>query len=624
MPVLLKEATLDTASTSGDYITKLADGTRFFRVDKSTGRVGLGSRATPGNIPQVLMHIGIEDTSTDEVIEIERLERTTTGIAMPGIGARRTVFLQNSFGTPVEALREDVTFTVVDGMAEASSWSVFMPISGLMTEKLRSDDQFYLDIFGLARATHLVIGTETNVFTDLNRLHINDDSGPYLTLHNSSVVEQMSIGHTPTGDFALMYNAHQTVGFTTSFNVTKQSWRFGVLNSDEFTIDRAPATGGAITWTNFLRISSAGTVGIGMESSSETPSARLHIVKNDASTNTALELLRLDRRTTGIASHGIGAAISFHIEDNTGAINEYVQLRSIAADIGSGNHGTFTVFTRKTAGLPGLDMVPRLEITSGTGGASGTSFAIINRRTDGVEGPIAQIGNGTSGANWGILTLFFNNNFVQSLWEWGGWTIRGPGADDFAAFTPGKIVFTKSVLIGGPTPASAPATTLHVKRVDSSTNVAIEITRLERLTTGAAAVGIGLFSTWFIQDASGTSVEAFREIVDVEDVATATFSARVKYSMRINGTTVNLFQITKTTDAAGVYDIKPQTDNEGNLGTDTLRWRRVRAVTVTSGDLQLVSDDGKSDWTLREGEECLWAINNRTGKKYQVVLKEVQ
>jgi hypothetical protein len=69
----------------------------------------------------------------------------------------------------------------------------------------------------------------------------------------------------------------------------------------------------------------------------------------------------------------------------------------------------------------------------------------------------------------------------------------------------------------------------------------------------------------------------------------------------------------------------PGGDNTQNLGSASNRW-----ANIYTGDLHLSNNgsansiDGTSgDWTIQEGEENLYIINNKTGKKYQFILKEI-
>ena len=76
---------------------------------------------------------------------------------------------------------------------------------------------------------------------------------------------------------------------------------------------------------------------------------------------------------------------------------------------------------------------------------------------------------------------------------------------------------------------------------------------------------------------------------------------------------------------SGAGHFFPYTNNASDLGTSSKRWRNLYI-----NDLQL-SNEGNSnsvdgtwgDWTLQEGEEDIFMINNRSGKKYRMALQEV-
>ena len=72
--------------------------------------------------------------------------------------------------------------------------------------------------------------------------------------------------------------------------------------------------------------------------------------------------------------------------------------------------------------------------------------------------------------------------------------------------------------------------------------------------------------------------------------------------------------------------LNPATTNTTDLGTSSLRWRN-----LYTQDLQLSNEsiggndvDGTwGDYTIQEGESDLFLINNRNGKKYKFMLKEI-
>jgi len=74
-------------------------------------------------------------------------------------------------------------------------------------------------------------------------------------------------------------------------------------------------------------------------------------------------------------------------------------------------------------------------------------------------------------------------------------------------------------------------------------------------------------------------------------------------------------------------NLLPNADNSSDLGSPSKRWANIH-----SADLQLSNEgtegndvDGTTgNWTLQEGEEDIYLINNKTGKKYSIMLKEVK
>lgn len=90
-------------------------------------------------------------------------------------------------------------------------------------------------------------------------------------------------------------------------------------------------------------------------------------------------------------------------------------------------------------------------------------------------------------------------------------------------------------------------------------------------------------------------------------------------TVNASGTEFERFRI------SGDGTVRPGADNSQNLGSTSFRW-----ANVYTGDLHL-SNKGKSnevdgtwgDWTVQEGEEDLFVINRRNGKKFRIKLEEV-
>lgn len=76
----------------------------------------------------------------------------------------------------------------------------------------------------------------------------------------------------------------------------------------------------------------------------------------------------------------------------------------------------------------------------------------------------------------------------------------------------------------------------------------------------------------------------------------------------------------------GTNNVEPGADNSYNLGSSTKRW-----ANIYSADLQLSNEGSSNDvdgtwgaYTIQEGEENLYLINRRSGKKFKFVLEEVE
>ena len=70
----------------------------------------------------------------------------------------------------------------------------------------------------------------------------------------------------------------------------------------------------------------------------------------------------------------------------------------------------------------------------------------------------------------------------------------------------------------------------------------------------------------------------------------------------------------------------PESNNSYDLGHSSYRWRNiyVNDMHFANSPENTNSVDGTwGDWTLQEGDENIFMINNRTGKKYKMGLQEV-
>jgi hypothetical protein len=101
-----------------------------------------------------------------------------------------------------------------------------------------------------------------------------------------------------------------------------------------------------------------------------------------------------------------------------------------------------------------------------------------------------------------------------------------------------------------------------------------------------------------------------------------------------NGTTNNKLRLGAGNDMSSVTGIDitsggvilPTAHNTMDLGSSSLRWRNIYTADLNCSNKGSANDvDGTwGDYTIQEGENDLFLINRRNGKKFKFMLQEVQ
>lgn len=147
-------------------------------------------------------------------------------------------------------------------------------------------------------------------------------------------------------------------------------------------------------------------------------------------------------------------------------------------------------------------------------------------------------------------------------------------------------------------------------------------------TSGSLAVGAG----------TGIDVAADAISVDVSDfmsngsnnrivTATGTDAMNAEANLTFDGSTLAVTGALTTTGNTTTDHVLPNTSDTFDLGASGNVWRN-----VYTGDLHLSNEgkeegnaiDGtKGNWTIQEGAEHLYILNNKSGKKYRFKLEEM-
>ncbi len=90
-------------------------------------------------------------------------------------------------------------------------------------------------------------------------------------------------------------------------------------------------------------------------------------------------------------------------------------------------------------------------------------------------------------------------------------------------------------------------------------------------------------------------------------------------------TTANIISSIQGVNLTGLHSLTPASNDAYNLGSNSLRWANIYV-----NDFNLSNEGGSNDvdmtwgsYTIQEGHNDLFLLNNRTGKKFKFVLQEV-
>mgnify|MGYP001184504101 CR=1 FL=1 len=142
----------------------------------------------------------------------------------------------------------------------------------------------------------------------------------------------------------------------------------------------------------------------------------------------------------------------------------------------------------------------------------------------------------------------------------------------------------------------------------------------------------GLHASSFLRDDATTTFNASGNDfnIDYDNVRTLvriqrSGTEKLRLNASSNTITVNSYN---SGELRWGVNLIPSSDNSVDLGSTSNRWRN-----LYTNDLHLSNESRKDtggndvdgtwgDWTLQEGEDKIFMINNRTGKRYSIIMRE--
>ena len=287
---------------------------------------------------------------------------------------------------------------------------------------------------------------------------------------------------------------------------------------------------------------------------------------------------------------------NYNIEDNSGA-NVRIDLNAVFAAIQSSNSESSDLATSKcVAGMPFLNTTSNiLKIRNSTNNAF-TEIGNINVANLGLL-PVAGgtltgqlLADDSSGAS--APALSFDTDTDLGLFR------KAANIMGFSSAGTEQMVFDAN----GITLRSQ--NEIRFGDADSSNFVAIK----------APSAVASSDKTITLPDETGTL------LTSATSIATSQLSGTV---FTLGSTAVA--QGNTVTALPGLHQVTPASNNQYSLGTDALRWSD-----IFTNDLNLSNEGGQNDidgtwgsFTIQEGDDNLFLLNRRNGKKYKFNLTEI-
>jgi len=602
-------------------------------IVRKGGNVGIGNTA-PGSLLEV------SKVSGDASIELSSWS-ATDGDSGTLIFQKSSIATVNTFGDGsgtaasetlgrIEGWGATQDLTAADDIAKLSSYIEFandaasregtVPGKIVFATAPNSDDatpaiRLTIDDGGLATfANSVAITTDLDVDGTANLDAVDIDGAVAIDPGASSGVG-LTLTHTDTDAIAYAIAAsNQDADVMTitadalttgdGLNITSNSSNnnsrklLGITNSH--------ASAGSAILLHLTNAAVAGASNVAIIESSAAETGAMLEMKN---TNTATDkpiTLNFTRDSTTVADDMNLGKIAFEGKDSAGSATDYATIAADATDVTNQDEGGKLTFSVRAGGTAGTAASTNLFSIGGEDVANSTQCEVVvndagincDFRVEGdnvtslfhidASADKIGIGNSTPGSTLEVTTTAANSESTRPTIEISSFS----DADD-ASTSAGALKFHKSA-----------NDTINTYGADSHT---------------AADEVIGRIEAWGVTNADDTSSDAPKlssyiefagdAVADETDVPGKIIFATADADD--NGTpTVRL-----TIDDAG--HVTPGGDNTQDLGSSSYRW-----ANLYTGDLHLKNERG--DWTIVEEEEYLCVVNNKTGKKYKMMLQEIE
>jgi hypothetical protein len=496
---------------------------------------------------QTQLAVSYEDATTDSVVELLKLQRTTSGTVADGIGASIGFYSEVTAG--VGKIGE-IIYHVSDVSASESSkvtLNVMDAVVGNMTQALGIDNELKTIEIGANALTNgwassIAIGDNASIGTSVSGIAIGTDAVSDAATDNTITIGNSAKGYgrggiyigkfagTTSGNAALNYPVvigYSALGRTT--NIGSQSVSIGYLSE-------ASVSHGIAIGTNAVASGANSSIAAGQSAVASGASSIAIGPGTDATQTQAVAIGTNAQATTGRYSVAIGS------EASVGAFYTV----ALGMKTSSTGQGSTTIGKYMQASAQGAMMLGYHDTAAQINSVTDTAEFNWDGNRGFKVGPLfgTQVTNSTdpdtllTAAEAGSIAWDSTDNELR-VYNGTTWAAVG-GAGGTPAGSDEQIQFNNAGAFGASSDFTYDGTTVNISYEDATTNAVTEVLKLQRTTSGTVANGIGA-SVGFYSEVTAGAGKIGELIFDVTDVGSneqAGFTINV-----MNGSVGNMQQV---------------------------------------------------------------------------------
>mgnify|MGYP001452073012 CR=1 FL=1 len=135
-----------------------------------------------------------------------------------------------------------------------------------------------------------------------------------------------------------------------------------------------------------------------------------------------------------------------------------------------------------------------------------------------------------------------------------------------------------------------------------------------------------LVTTGSLKVIGDITAEQYQIRTTITQVTMSAVSGSSRFGDSVDDTHIFTGSLSNSGSISSNGNVTPTSDNSHNLGSASLRWANVYTADLhlnNEGNPNIV-DGTTGNWTVQEGEEYIYLVNNKSNEKFKLVLEKIE